>query len=192
MAWQRDGFLAHEGAVGVLLADGSEPGPVYFDTGSGGHFHKSTDWWIYDGTFRAPVAERMRAKCACGWRAENSYLVDWDQVERRDPHAYDTSAPAGDWKAHIDDVKARTVPLPANVTDLLSQLQEKLEALVDDAPLAALKAVNDLEEIVASIAPVAASIAVRGDEIPWPRIAEGLGTTEPDARSRLHRYEYRR
>lgn len=189
MAWERDGFLAHEGAVGVLVADGSEPGPVFFDLGSGGSFHESTDWWIYDGTFRAPLAERMRAKCACGWRADTSYPIDWERVECREPHAYDTSAPAGDWDAHIDDVKARTVPLPAKVTDLLSQLQEQLEALVDDAPLAALKAVNDLEAIVASIAPTAAFIAVRGDRIPLPRIAEGLGTTEPEARSRLHRYE---
>ncbi|MGW7328436.1 hypothetical protein ACWGIU_07455 [Streptomyces sp. NPDC054840] len=28
---------AHEGSVGVLLADGSEPGPVYFDVGSGSY-----------------------------------------------------------------------------------------------------------------------------------------------------------
>lgn len=28
--WQREGFESHEGVVGVL-ADGSEPGPVFFE-----------------------------------------------------------------------------------------------------------------------------------------------------------------
>ncbi|WP_137991662.1 hypothetical protein [Streptomyces vilmorinianum] len=192
MAWQREGYTAHEGEVGVLLADGSEPGPVYFDTGSSGSFHESTDWWVYDGTFGAPLAARMRARCSCGWRADISYPLDWDQVQRREPHDYDTSAPAGDWEAHLDDVEARTVPLPAEVSDLLHRLRQRLEGLVDDAPLAALKAVNELESIAASVGPSAAFLAVHGDRIPWRRIAEGLGTTEPDARSRLHRYEYRR
>ncbi len=30
--------------VGVLPADGSEPGPVFFDLGSGSTFHESTSW----------------------------------------------------------------------------------------------------------------------------------------------------
>ncbi|MET9437543.1 hypothetical protein [Streptomyces sp. NPDC006551] len=191
MPWQRDGFLAHEGAVGVLLPDGSEPGPVFFDMGSGGSFHKSADWWVYDGTFRAPLAERMRAKCACGWRADTSYPIEWDQVQRRGPYTYDTSAVAADWAAHLDDVEARSVPLPAEVADLLTKLSERLQSLVDDSPLATLKAVNELEVIVELVGPQVARIAMYGDEIPWPRIAEGLGTTETDARSRLHRYEYR-
>ncbi|WP_445269287.1 hypothetical protein [Streptomyces sp. DSM 41634] len=37
---------AHEGSVGVLLADGSEPGPVYIDVGSGSHVPSSTEWQV--------------------------------------------------------------------------------------------------------------------------------------------------
>ncbi|EST31273.1 hypothetical protein [Streptomyces niveus] len=36
MGWYAEEFgSSHEGRAGVLLADGSEPGPVYPDTGSG-------------------------------------------------------------------------------------------------------------------------------------------------------------
>ncbi|MGW7433956.1 hypothetical protein ACWGIN_30995 [Streptomyces sp. NPDC054861] len=192
MGWKRDGYAAHEGAVGVLLPDGSEPGPVYFDTGSGGDVHESTNWWIYDGTLGAPRADRIRARCACGWRGQDAYPVDWEAVVRRDPYAYDTSGPERDWERHVDDVQARTVPLPAEVSDLLQQLRQRLERLIDDAPLAAVKAAGELESMAAAIGPVAAYLAVREDDLSWPRVAEALGTTEQEARSRLLHYEYRR
>ncbi|MER6639098.1 hypothetical protein [Streptomyces microflavus] len=55
--WQTEEFgVAHAGRPGVLLADGSEPGPVYFDTGSSANFHRSSDWWIYTGELGALVA----------------------------------------------------------------------------------------------------------------------------------------
>ncbi|MFI1941231.1 hypothetical protein ACH44C_29330 [Streptomyces purpureus] len=160
--------------------------------GSGGHFPTSTDWWIYDGTCGAPRAERMRAACACGWRAQVSYPIDWSQVRRREPYTYDTSPLAQDWKIHIEDVEARTVPLPAELADLLQRLDQHLDRLAEDAPLAALKAVRALETIIATTGPAAAFMTVSGAEIPWSRIAEGLGTTESEARSRLRRYEYPR
>lgn len=191
MAWERDGFASHEGSVGVLLTDGSEPPPAVYDIGSGANFYETTDWWVYDGTLRAPLADRMRGKCSCGWRGEKSYPIEWDEVRRDDPYAYDTSAPRHDWGEHLDDVEARTVPLPADIIELLSQLRSRLEILSDDAPLAALKAVNELEGIVAAIGPNAAFIALRGDKIPWDQIAEGLGATETDARNRLFRYSHR-
>ncbi|WP_052185719.1 hypothetical protein [Streptomyces purpureus] len=111
---------------------------------------------------------------------------------RREPYTYDTSPLAQDWKIHIEDVEARTVPLPAELADLLQRLDQHLDRLADDAPLAALKAVRALETIIATTGPAAAFMAVSGAEIPWSRIAEGLGTTESEARSRLRRYEYPR
>ncbi|MBT2443926.1 hypothetical protein J7E93_28290 [Streptomyces sp. ISL-36] len=191
MTWERDGFTSHEGSVGVLLPDGSEPRPAIFDIGSGSSFYETTDWWVYDGTLRIPRASRMRGKCSCGWRGETSYPIDWEEVLRDDPHAYDTSAPREDWAQHLEDVQARTVPLPADVTDLLDQLRGRLEHLADDAPLAALRAVHELETIIGAIGPSAAFLALREDEIPWDRIAEGLGATEKDARTRLFRYSHR-
>ncbi|WP_435191254.1 hypothetical protein [Streptomyces sp. bgisy126] len=74
-------FELHEGMVGVLLADGSEPKPVLFDLGSGATFHESSDWWLYDGTFRRPTAVSIRGRCACGWRGTKTspggMLLSW-------------------------------------------------------------------------------------------------------------------
>ncbi|MFD3779717.1 hypothetical protein [Streptomyces sp. NPDC058612] len=53
---------AHEGSVGVLLADGSEPGPVYFDVGSGPNVPSSTEWHAYDGRFGRPCAAVLRGQ----------------------------------------------------------------------------------------------------------------------------------
>ncbi|MFJ4338498.1 hypothetical protein [Streptomyces sp. NPDC088915] len=175
--------------MGVLLVDGSEPGPVFFDTGSGGHVHQSTTWSVYDGTLRAPVAARMRGKCDCGWRGEASYPIDWDLVDRHHPEEYDTSGPERDWERHMDEVAARTVPLPEDVTGLLNQLCERLSEIDDKNPLAALRVVGELEAMAASTGPyVARRIAF--DDVSDEAVAEGLGITEDKARSRLIRYEF--
>ncbi|MEU0404585.1 hypothetical protein ABZ318_31075 [Streptomyces sp. NPDC006197] len=190
MGWEREGFESHEGVVGVLLADGSEPGPVYFDVGSSSYFHESTDWWAYDGTFRRPTATTMRGRCACGWRGENTYPIDWEKARRLEPYGYDTSGPEKDWDNHMDQVAARAISLPEDVAALLRRLRERLDLLLDDAPLAALKAADDLEVIVAMTGPHAASLVTRGQAIPMPQIAEALGMTEKAARSRLLYYEH--
>ncbi|WP_435972255.1 hypothetical protein [Streptomyces sp. Qhu_M48] len=96
MSWKRDGFDSHVGEIGVLLADGSEPGPVYIDMGSSGHIPSFTDWWVYDGTVRRPTATTMRGRCACGWRGERTFPIDWQQVDHDDLDAYDTSGPERD------------------------------------------------------------------------------------------------
>ncbi|MER7912637.1 hypothetical protein [Streptomyces sp. NPDC096068] len=187
--WERYGADGHVGAVGVLLEDGSEPGPVFFDTGSGGHVHESTAWPVYDGTLRAPVAARMRGKCACGWRGETDYPIDWELVDRCHPEEYDTSGPEGDWERHMDEVAARMVPLPEDVTGLLSRLRERLSEIDDEDPLAALRVVGELEAMASSIGPYAAR-RIAFEDVPDEAVAEGLGITEAKARSRLNRYEF--
>jgi hypothetical protein len=58
---------SHEGRVGVLLADGTVPEPVYFD---GISVSGSTvrHWSVYDGSDhpRRSQAHALRAECACG------------------------------------------------------------------------------------------------------------------------------
>ncbi|MEX0172182.1 hypothetical protein [Streptomyces sp. LMG1-1-1.1] len=191
--WERDGFASHEGVVGVLTADGSEPGPVRFDLGSGSSFHESIDWWHYDGTSHRPTATSMRGRCACGWRGERTYPIDWAKVRRDDnPDAYDTSGPYGDWTAHMDQVADRAVALPEDLTGLLHQVRERLDHLLleEDQPAAVLKAADELEDIVAWVGPTAARLLTYGQDEPTPEIAAALGMTETAARARLLHYEH--
>ncbi|MEU5434961.1 hypothetical protein AB0G73_16520 [Streptomyces sp. NPDC020719] len=188
MGWRSEEFGAsHEGNAQAVLADGSEPGPRYFDVGSGPNVHKTSDWWVYDGTPRAPQATDLRAACVCGWRGLAQYVIDWSDVERNGPDLYDTSGPYGDWNQHIREVTARTVPLPAAVEDLLERLDEQLTALAMDAPLAALRAVAALERTTRSVGRAAACMA-EADEMPWEAIGTALGLSERDACARLRRY----
>ncbi|MFE0777823.1 hypothetical protein [Streptomyces sp. NPDC058861] len=196
--WRRDGFESHEGMVGVLLADGSEPGPVFFDLGSGSNFHESTSWWDYDGEFRRPTAVSMRGRCACGWRGTKTYVIDWEKVrEDDDPDAYDTSGPYEEWEAHLDDVAGRAVSLPEDLAELLGKVRERLDRLwleEDKARAYAmmLKACDGLETIVAEVGPEAArALAHAQDEDgAVPAVAEALGMTEKAARARLLHYEH--
>ncbi|WP_371790321.1 hypothetical protein OG285_05485 [Streptomyces sp. NBC_01471] len=189
--WQVEEFgTSHEGRPGVLLADGSEPKPVIFDTGSGPTVHESSDWWIYNGTLRAPRATDLRGSCSCGWRGGERYPVDWESVDSRRPYLFDTQGPESDWQRHMEEVGARSTPLPAGLVALLDQVGEQLDALVTDAPLAALKAVAALERITRDAGEMAAHY-VEADAVSDETLAAALGLTEKDARSRLFHYAHR-
>ena len=68
--WEYDEFAGeHDGRAAAVLADGSEPKPMLYDTGSTANFHETSDWWVYDGTRRAPLATAppMLISRADGW-----------------------------------------------------------------------------------------------------------------------------
>ncbi|MFJ9576178.1 hypothetical protein ACIRQF_07270 [Streptomyces sp. NPDC101191] len=90
----------------------------------------------------------------------------------------------------MDEVAASAVPLPEDVAHLLKTLRGRLDEILDDDPLTVLKAANELGATIAFLAPIAAKLVTRGDEIPLPRVAEALGMTEKATRSRLNHYEY--
>ncbi|MCX4451574.1 hypothetical protein [Streptomyces sp. NBC_01789] len=188
--WKTEEFASHRGRPGAVLADGTEPKPVVFDIGSGTNMHETSDWWIYDGEGRAPYAPALRASCSCGWRGTTSHTIDWQEATGEGPDAYDTSGPHADWEQHITDVENRTVPIPEDVTDLLTQLRSRLDVLADDAPLAALRVLTVLEHPLAETAE-AATFAAQADGQSWDAIATGLGLTAQDARTRLYRYARR-
>ncbi|MGW2328194.1 hypothetical protein ACWC5C_20805 [Streptomyces sp. NPDC001700] len=145
--WQTTEFgSSHEGKPSAVLADGSEPKPVYYDVGSSGSVPPLSEWWIYDGTLGAPKAPHLRGSCACGWRGESLYPIDWDEVvdARLD---IEVSGPRDDWKRHVEEARGRSVPLPAALEMLLTQVEEQLSDLAMDAPVAALKGVAILERI---------------------------------------------
>lgn len=187
--WETAEFGAsHQGRPGAVLADGTEPKPVTFDLGSGTTFHETSDWWVYDGdTLSAPRATALRGSCSCGWRGTTLHPVDWAQVAVEGPEWWDTQGPHADWKQHIADVEHQAVPVPEDVAALLGQLRERLDVLVADAPLAALRVVAALEHTTGEAAEAAAYAARAGDQS-WDAVAAALGLTEPDARTRLHRY----
>lgn len=124
---------AHEGAVGVLLADGSEPGPVYFDVGSGPSLPSSTEWHAYDGRFGRPRAALLRGTCSCGWRAMAEYPLDWTTEPLYEADV-DLSGPVADYDAHLSAIRDAAVQLPPDLTGLLTELVRQLDGLATEKP----------------------------------------------------------
>ncbi|QEV64374.1 hypothetical protein CP982_00505 [Streptomyces spectabilis] len=187
MMWATEFGPSHEGRAAAVLADGSEPKPALFDAGSSAEVYETSDWWVYDGTLGTPRARAVRGACACGWRGEERFAIDWERVDPDAPDAYDLTGPYRAWKRHVGEVERRTVSLPADVQHLLEQLHERLTVLAEDAPLAALRAVGALEHTLAETGQRAAFGAWQ-DEQDWDAIATKLGLTEAHSRARLHKY----
>ncbi|MDX3538711.1 hypothetical protein PV721_31090 [Streptomyces sp. MB09-01] len=132
---------AHEGMVGVLLADGTEPGPVYFDVGSGPNMPSSCEWHAYDGRRGRPRAAVLRGTCSCGWRGAAEYPLDWAILPGDQPLReadVDLSGPIADYEAHLSVIRDGSVPLPAELTELLAELVRRLDVLVVEEPLVVL------------------------------------------------------
>ncbi|MER6319010.1 hypothetical protein ABT237_35445 [Streptomyces sp. NPDC001581] len=172
---------AHAGAVGVLVG-GSEPGPVYFDVGSGPDVPSTTHWSAYDGRHRRPRAEALRAACACGWRGAAEYPLDWDTIDDQPLYEADVdlAGPLADWNAHLSLVRDRAVPLPEPLAALLVEITEQLTATATDTPLAALRAAGVLERIAARVGRQAAGALCDGG-VSAETVATGLGTTRSTA-----------
>lgn len=188
VGWTTEEFgESHEGIAGAVLADGSEPKPVYLDFGSSADsVLETSEWWAYDGRLRRPRAAGFRAACACGWRGE-THPIDGVWTADGRLHDLDVSAARSDWRVHIRAVERRTVPLPDQLTYLIHQLEEQLTALTERAPVAALRAVTTLERLLPDIGQEAAQ-AVRDDELSWASVGTALGVSPDRARSLLTRY----
>ncbi|PWI05426.1 hypothetical protein DIZ27_39495 [Streptomyces sp. NWU339] len=190
MTWQTDEFrTSHEGFVGAVLADGSEPKPVVLDVGSGTNGYQTREWWAYTGQWGRPKAAGYRAACACGWRGQ-SHPVDWEQVDDGRLDEVDVSAARDDWVGHIGTVDRQAVPLPDELTDALGRLEEQLGRLADQAPVAALRAVGELERLTRSVGHRAAC-AAEDDGLAPETIGRALGISAEAARSRLAGYRLR-
>ncbi|MFI9649350.1 hypothetical protein ACIHAA_24010 [Streptomyces sp. NPDC052040] len=187
MGWRTEDFgESHEGIAGAVLADGSEPGPVYLDIGGGFAGHPTSEWWAYDGRLHRPRAAACRGACACGWRGR-SHRIDWDRVTDGRLDEVDVSGPYDDWCEHIRAVERRTVPLPRDLDETIEQLETRLTTLVRQAPMAALRAVVRLERLAASAGRDAAC-AAEADEVPPETVGEALGLSADSAGSLLTAY----
>ncbi|MFE9635313.1 hypothetical protein [Streptomyces sp. NPDC006463] len=171
---------AHVGAVGVLLADGSEPGPVYFDVGSGPNMPSSTEWHAYDGRRGRPRGAVLRGSCSCGWRGAAEYPLDWTALPGNEPlyeADVDLSGPIADYEAHLSVIRDGTVPLSAKLTELLTDLVCQLDGLAIKEPLVALKALADLRYVIAQTGQEAA-YELGARDVPLKEVATALGTSD--------------
>ncbi|MEV7523513.1 hypothetical protein [Streptomyces sp. NPDC091371] len=188
--WTTDEFgPSHEGAVGVLLADGSVPGPVYFDTGSGSGGPPVSQWSVYDGRWaHVPRAAALRAVCSCGW-AGPEHPLDWEAIGEaalgEGGHA-EADACVRDWDGHTAQVEATTVPLPEAVIDLLERLQGELVKLAKTSPVAAVRAARRLEVTAAQVGYWAARDT--RDDLSAAQAAAALGLDEDATRKVLARF----
>ncbi|MER5811540.1 hypothetical protein ABT143_25710 [Streptomyces sp. NPDC002033] len=181
--WTTEEFGAsHEGWVGVLLEDGSVPGPVYFDTGSASAGHSVTQWSVYDGRSpRIPRAAALRAVCSCGWTGPE-HRLDWALIGGEDlEEAGDEQADScdRDWDGHTARVEAGAVPLPESVTVLLEQLEQEIDRLTGTSPVAAVRAARRLE-VTAERAGYWAARGTRAD-LTTTQAAAALGLDEKAA-----------
>ncbi|MFE5534829.1 hypothetical protein [Streptomyces sp. NPDC056492] len=150
--WTSDEYgKSHEGRVGVLLADGTAPEAVYFDSSSGAIGSTVRHWSVYDGSAhpKRPRAHLLRAECACGWTGE-SHPVDWETASDlpfREHGAQTAGRCLGDWDQHTIAVAATTIPVPAELEALLESVSAAIEDLAKVAPTAAVKAARTLEII---------------------------------------------
>jgi hypothetical protein len=188
--WTSDEYgRSHEGRVAVLLADGTSPEPVYFDSNSGPSGTTVRHWSVYDGSDcpARPRAHALRAECACGWTGP-AHPVDWEQTGGL-PFYEHGSRPAGrcqdDWDKHTTAVGATTVALPAELQSLLDKVTAAIEALAKDSPTAAVKAARTLELIAQRTAYWPAHEA--SDEDP-ETVAAALGLSTDDTETLLARF----
>ncbi|WP_235023627.1 hypothetical protein [Streptomyces sp. WAC05374] len=172
----------HEGIVGAVLADGSEPKPVCLDSGSGaGPGCWTSEWWAYTGQGSRPRAAAYRAACACGWRGE-AHPIDWAGLGEDRLEDLDISGPYDEWVEHIGSVERQTVPLPEDVTEALQRLESLLDRLAGQAPVAALKAVAALERLTRAVGHQAACTA-EADGLSPETMGRALGVSPERARS---------
>ncbi|MFD8984086.1 hypothetical protein [Streptomyces sp. NPDC059564] len=189
-SWTTEEFGAsHEGAVGVLLEDGSVPGPVYFDSCSGSGGQSVSQWSVYDGhTPRVPRAAALRAVCSCGWTGPE-HRLDWEAIGETDLEEGGEEQADGclrDWDGHTADVEATTVPLPETVTTLLERLEAEIDKLTKTSPVAAVRAARRLEVTAGRVGYWAARGAQHN--LTPVQAAAALGLDENAARKLMARF----
>ncbi|MEU8779838.1 hypothetical protein [Streptomyces sp. NPDC048606] len=188
-SWTTDEFgSSHEGTVGVVLADGTIPGPVFFDSGSGAGGREVAQWSVYDGRFRRPRAHALRAVCSCGWSGPE-HPLDWEAIGEKDLEVHgDSEADAcvRDWDHHTTVVEATTVPLPEMITGLLERLEEEVDKLAKTSPVAAVRAARRLE-VTAERLGYWAAHGTRHD-LDTAQAAAALGLDETATRKLLARF----
>ncbi|MFJ6777854.1 hypothetical protein [Streptomyces yangpuensis] len=150
----------------------------------------SREWHAYDGRCGRPRAALLRGSCSCGWRGAAEYPLDWTALPGDQPlweADVDLSGPIADYEAHVSVIRDAAVPLPAELAALLTELVSRLDCLVVEKPLVALKALADLRHVIARTGEDA-SYELGAREVPLTAVVTALGTSEAAARTYLNDY----
>ncbi|MFK0239066.1 hypothetical protein [Streptomyces vinaceus] len=91
----------------------------------------------------------------------------------------DLSGSVADYEAYLV-IRDEAVPLPEELTALLTELVRVFDDLADQEPLTALKALADLRYVIAQTGAV---YELSARDVPLEKIATALGTSETAARS---------
>ncbi|MEV4339092.1 hypothetical protein [Streptomyces sp. NPDC049590] len=191
-SWATEEFGAsHEGAVGVLLADGSVPDPVFIAMTSVGGGQEVSQWSVYDGGdgfVRAPRAAALRAVCSCGWSGP-PHTLQWEEFGEKalaEAGADVADACAQEWDVHTVEVERSAVTVPEPLAGLLSRVESEIEKLARTSPLAALRAARRLEVIAVQTAYWPARDISR--DATAEQTAAALGLNEDAAQDLLARF----
>jgi hypothetical protein len=181
-----DDLYDHEGYAVAVLADGSEPEPIQVPvTGQSGATSPNSAWWLYNGHDGRPGAVGVKAGCACGWRSEETFPIDWTDHEATDGFEFN-DGPFGAWSyEHIGSLLGTA--MPRELSDALDTVAKHVKQLAVERPLVALAAVARMEALVAANAPTAGATA-RAKDVTWDRIGKVLGTTRQAAYQRFRKY----
>jgi hypothetical protein len=189
MGWVTEDEL-HEGYPVAVLADGRDA------TAADNPKSGNSAWWCFDGTEGKPRAVGVRAGCDCydddgevvaRWRGATVHPVYFGDVAATGgwPGEDGGNSPYTEWeRTHVAPAAATTVP--ADVTELVDRVRDRLGELTHERPLAALTAVARLEGIATASARTAASAAQDRDHS-WAEIGTALGVSKQAAHQRLAR-----
>ncbi|MFI5868194.1 hypothetical protein [Streptomyces sp. NPDC051546] len=188
--WTTEEFgTSHTGAVEAVLADGTVPAPVYFDSGSGGGGDPVSQWSVYDGHRpHIPKAAALRAVCSCGW-AGPEHPLDWKAIgdlDLAEGGSEQADASERDWDGHTAQVETTTVPLPETVTMLLERLEEEIDKLTKTSPVAGVRAARRLEVVAERVGYWAARHTAA--DLDTAQAATHLGLNEDAARKLMARF----
>ncbi|MER6151327.1 hypothetical protein [Streptomyces hirsutus] len=179
----------HAGYAVAVLADGRDA-TAEDNPGSG-----NPAWWCFDGQDGRPPAVGVRAGCDC-YAANGSRVVKtWrgstvHPVVLGDQEATEGPGEQGSPYAEWENTHVTPAAVPGDVTALLAEVRERLTALAEQRPLAALTAVARLEATAAAAAAAAgisAAAAAQQRGSSWTDIDKAVGTTKQAAHQRFAR-----